>query len=196
MDPDPGGPKTCGSDAEPDTASQNDAYPCRSRSATLVTRHHEMYIADLDQNRFKDVPHSISNFQLKKAFLGRPTCGSIRLNQLGIVSVWSVGGSLVLLPRQQLAQDQALSIGCKSRDIFTGRKRICTDEKLRKLLQKLDSLYFFTPGLFSQIVFLWATYTNFTLLKIMKVFVTQGAPQMLHEKNVSIDCHIWDRSYT
>ncbi len=73
---------------------------------------------------------------------------------------------------------------------------------VRKLLQKLDSLYFkktlslfFTPGLFSQIVFLWATDTNFTLLKIMKVFVTQGAP-MLHEKNVSIDCHIWDRSYT
>jgi hypothetical protein len=116
-DPDPGGPKTYGSDAEPDPASQNDAYPCRSRSATLVTRHQEMYLANLDHNGYKDVSHSFWNFQYKKPFLGRPTCDSIRLNQLGIVSSWLVEvRPLVLLPRQQLAQDQARSILCKSTD--------------------------------------------------------------------------------
>jgi hypothetical protein len=49
----------------------------------------------------------------------------------------------------------------------------------------------------SQITFLWATDTNsHCFVKIMKVFVIRGALQTLKEKNVSIECHILNRSYT
>jgi hypothetical protein len=66
-----------------------DADPCFTLML-IRTCHQEMYLADLDHNKYKDVPHSIWNLQYIKAFLDRQTCDSIRLNQLGIVSSWLV----------------------------------------------------------------------------------------------------------